>query len=85
MLVFVCQDCMPAALDSFDGPEDERECICCLQHKVCREADVSDIVRTAAQAHVKGSAPSSPAASKPVPALTLTTLGLPPIVAKAGR
>jgi hypothetical protein len=90
MLVFVCPDCMPAALDSFDGPEDERECICCLQHKVCRSVDVSDAVRTAARVPVKGSVdPSAVTVSiKPAggaPSVNLPSLGALTFGGKAGQ
>lgn len=75
MIVHVCSECLPEALCSFDGPEDERECIVCGCARICREVNPADAIRV-----MLPSQPATPAASSaPPPAPP----GLPPLTPPA--
>lgn len=45
MIVYVCAECMPTNLPSFDGPQDHRECECCRKAEICREVSPGDAIR----------------------------------------
>lgn len=85
MIVYVCDECMPKDLDSFDGPEDERECIACGCAKLCREVDVKDAIRTAALVVPRGTdtepVPPSVPAPGPVRTSAAPAVAIPPLPA----
>jgi len=83
MIIYVCAECMPTNLDSFDGPADERECIVCGCAKVCREVNPADAIRTLLGPPPKVSSGEPPKGSTTPPAAPpiapLTPPGLPPL------
>ena len=88
MIIHVCAECMPANLDSFDGPADERECIVCGCAKICREVNPADAIRTLLGPVKKpssGEPPASPTSPPAAPPLAPPAPGgLPPLPALSG-
>lgn len=72
MIVYVCAECMPANLPSFDGPADERECECCRRAEICREVSPGDAIRVLqgrpSDTDRAPASPSAPPVLPPMPA-----------------
>lgn len=73
MIIYVCAECMPSNLPSFDGPEDPRECECCRRAEVCREVSPGDAIR------VLLGKPSDTDPAPPAPAPSVSPPPLPPL------